>query len=56
MYCPECRSKGTYPWQHASGCVEGLRQRLRWYERGLPIVILIVGVETLPLAKAFALR
>lgn len=54
MYCPECRSQGSFPWQHSEGCIEGMRQRLRWYERGLPVVIVIIAIETLLLVKAFS--
>jgi hypothetical protein len=42
------------PWQHAEGCVEGLRQRVRWYEAGLPIVIVLLTLETAAIAYVLA--
>jgi len=39
MYCAEGREFGRMPWQHAKGCAEGVRQTVRWYEAGLPIVL-----------------
>ena len=53
MYCPGCREPGLWPWQHAADCVDGLRQRLRWYEAGLPILVVLFLVETLLLLLAY---
>lgn len=53
MYCPTCREPGGLPWQHASDCAEGLRQQLRWYRAGLPIVLLLLLVETAFLVVAY---
>jgi hypothetical protein len=53
MYCPECRETGRMPWQHADGCVEALRQKLRWYAAGLPIIIALLALETLAVAYVF---
>jgi len=50
MYCPTCRESGRLPWQHDPECVEGLRQQLRWYRAGLPIVALLLAAETILLA------
>ena len=47
MYCPTCREPGRLPWQHAPECVEGLRQQLRWYQAGLPIVCALLLVQTI---------
>ncbi len=41
------------PWQHTEGCVEGVRQKVRWYDAGLPIGILLLALETAALAYAF---
>ncbi len=53
VYCPHCREPGRLPWQHAPGCTEGQRQQLRWYEAALPIVFLLLVVESALLAYAF---
>jgi hypothetical protein len=53
MYCCECREPGRMPWQHTEGCVEGLRQKLRWYEAGLPIGIVLLVLETAFVAYVF---
>lgn len=53
MYCPICREPGRLPWQHNPECVEGLRQQLRWYRAGLPIVLLLLLGETVLLAVAY---
>jgi hypothetical protein len=56
MYCPTCREPGRLPWQHATDCADGLRQRLRWYETGLPVVLaLLVGETALLVVAYFAL-
>jgi hypothetical protein len=41
------------PWQHADGCVEAMRQKLRWYSAGLPIGIVLLALETLAIAYVF---
>jgi hypothetical protein len=53
MYCSECREAGRMPWQHAEGCVEAMRQKLRWYSAGLPIGIVLLALETLAIAYVF---
>lgn len=53
MYCPTCREPGRLPWQHDPECVEGLRQQLRWYRAGIPVVLFLLLVETALLVVAF---
>lgn len=54
MYCPECRERGDWPWQHEESCVEGLRHQLRWYQLGIPAVIAVLVVESILLVVVFA--
>jgi hypothetical protein len=42
------------PWQHAEGCAEAMRQKLRWYLAALPIVVMLLAIETLGFAYVFA--
>lgn len=53
VYCPECRCSGSVPWSHEEGCVTGLKQRLRWYEIGFGLVIVVLTLETVLLIIAF---
>jgi hypothetical protein len=53
MYCPICREPGRYPWQHSEKCVEGLRHRIRWYEAGIPVLLVLLAAETVLLIIAF---
>jgi hypothetical protein len=46
VYCPTCREPGRLPWQHAADCVVGLRHQLRWYQAGLPLIALLLVLET----------
>jgi hypothetical protein len=46
MYCASCREPGRFPWEHSKGCVDGLKHQLRWYEAGIPIVLLLLVAET----------
>ncbi len=55
MYCPECRERGQFPWQHAEACTEGLRHQLRWYQSGLTWLLMLLLGETVLLAVAFFL-
>jgi hypothetical protein len=43
--CPECRLLAQYPWQHEDECAEGVRQRMRWQERAIAVLIAVVVFE-----------
>jgi len=53
MYCGECRHRGRFPWEHGPDCVEALRHRIRWYEAGIPWLLLLLVSETILLLIAY---
>jgi len=55
MYCLTFRELGRFPWQHASECVDGLRQRVRLYEALLPWLAMLLVGETVLGVVAFVL-
>jgi hypothetical protein len=55
MYCPVCREPGQFPWQHADDCSAKQGHVLRWYEFGVPVLLLLLLSETALLIVAFFL-
>lgn len=53
VYCPSCRQTAATPWQHASDCIEGLRAKVRFYEAGIPIILVVLLAETALLAAVY---